>query len=163
MNSGVTSAVKIIFLAGMTLGLLDFADALVFFGWYLDLGIQPVFQGVAAGLIGRDSALAGGWNTWLLGVGLHFIVAFGVATVYYIASRFIPVLLRKPIVCGLFYGVLCHFVMQFVVIPLSKIGRWPTFTLRTTLNGVIGHALLVGLPAALVISWSANKVSTDQI
>jgi hypothetical protein len=36
-----------------------------------------------------------------------------------------------------------------VVLPLSLIGR-PAFSLPGLLNGLIGHALLVGLPCALL-------------
>jgi uncharacterized membrane protein YagU involved in acid resistance len=121
--------------------------------------VQRVFQGVAAGLLGSDAARAGGWSTWWLGLGLHFTVAFCVAAVYYVLSRFIPFLIRHPVPSGLIFGVLAHFVMQCVVIPLSAIGRFPTFPLKTTLNGVIGHALLIGLPVALLASWSAKRDS----
>ena len=38
-------------------------------------------------------------------------------------------------------------VMNYVVIPLSRIPAAP-FSLPLFLNGIIGHALLVGLPIA---------------
>lgn len=150
-------AFETIVYGGIAIGILDFFDALIFFGWYLGTGVLPVFQGVAAGILGRDAARAGGWNTWLLGVFLHFVVAFAIAAVFYLMSRVVPVLLRHPIVSGLIFGVIAHFVMQIVVIPLSAIGATPTFPLKTTLNGVIGHALLVGLPVALIAHWSARR------
>lgn len=144
---------------GLAIGILDFFDALIFFGWYLGAGVLPVFQGVAAGVLGREAARAGGWNTWLLGVLLHFVVAFAIAGVFYLMSRVFPRILRRPVVSGLIFGVMAHFVMQIVVIPLSAIGGTPTFPLKTTLNGVIGHAFLVGLPVALIARWSACRNS----
>lgn len=153
----VPSALETIGLGGLAIGVLDMLDALVFFGWYLGLGVQPVFHGVAAGILGRDAAVSGGWSTWWLGLFLHFVNAFIIAAIYYIASSYLTILIRHPVVFGLVYGIIVHFGMQLVVIPLSAIGRMPAFSMRTTLNGVIGHALLVGLPVALIASWSASR------
>ncbi len=49
---------------------------------------------------------------------------------------------------GLAFGVGVFAVMSFAVIPLSRIPA-STPPLPLILNGVIGHALLVGLPIAL--------------
>lgn len=149
---------------GLAIGVLDMLDAFTFFGWYLGLGAQKVFQGVAAGVLGGEAAAAGGWNTFALGLFLHFVTAFCVATVYYLLSRNLTLLIRHPVAAGLIYGVVVNYVMQYVVIPFSAIGRWPTFSLRSTLNNVIGHALLIGLPVALIASWSARRnVDSDTL
>lgn len=153
-------AFETIVYGALVVGFLDMLDAFAFFGWYLDVGAQRVFQGVAAGALGPDAARAGGWTTFWLGLALHYVVAFCVATVYYGGTRASPILLRYPVPFGLAFGVVSHFVMQCVVIPLSAIHRWPpTFPLASTLNGVIGHALLVGLPLALIAAWSAKRQS----
>ncbi len=51
------------------------------------------------------------------------------------------------------YGAVVYFFMNYLVLPLSAVGpspfRWGLF-----LNGVIGHALFVGVP----IAWFARKV-----
>ncbi len=88
---------RAILFGGLAVGVLDMLDALIFFGWYIGIGIQPVFQGVAAGLLGREAAGSGGWNTWLLGLFLHFCIAFIIAAVYCVASLYLPVLLRHPL------------------------------------------------------------------
>jgi hypothetical protein len=63
-------------------------------------------------------------------------------------SRRLEVLRRHPVVCGLLFGVAAYFVMSFVVVPLTRIAfRLPS--LPSLINGIVGHALLVGLPAAL--------------
>ncbi|MEO8648676.1 MAG: hypothetical protein ABI539_05880 [Acidobacteriota bacterium] len=148
-----------IVLGGLAIGIMDMFDALLFFGWYLGIGVQPVFQSVAAGLLGLEAARGGGWNTWVLGLFLHYTVAFSIAAVYFLLTRIFPLVLRHPVVSGIIYGIGCHFFMQCVVIPFSAIGRWPTFSLKPTLNGIIGHAILVGLPVALIAAWSARKAA----
>lgn len=158
---GSPSAFKTIVYGGLAIGILDFLDASIFFMLYTGAAFPRVWQGVAAGLLGRDAAVAGGWNTAALGIFLHFVIAFIIAAVYYAGTLVLPFLLRRPVVCGLAYGVVCNFVMQWVVIPLSAAGG-PTpapFRLPVFLNSVIGHALLVGLPVALIAAWSAKKHS----
>jgi hypothetical protein len=150
-----------IMLGGLAIGFLDFLDASIFFGLYSGAAFTRIWQGVAAGLLGRDAAVAGGWNTAVFGVLLHFVIAFLVAATYFVGTRMTGFLVRRPVISGLAFGVITNFVMQYVVIPMSAAGgptpapfRWPVF-----LNGVIGHAFLVGLPVALIAAWSARNRS----
>jgi len=155
---GRPKAFDTIVFGGLAIGVLDFLDASIFFPQYFGITVQRVWQGVAAGVLGSEASRAGGWNSAALGIFLHFVVAFGIATVYYFLSRKIELLTRYPIISGLFYGVIANYVMQLVVIPLSAIGwRSSPFDLGVTLNNVIGHALLVGLPVALIAAWSARR------
>jgi len=126
---------------------LDALDALLFFGLR---GVPParIFQAIAAGLLGRPAAFRGGAATLCFGLLLHCVVAFGIVSVYFAASRRLRVLTRRPVVCGMLYGVAAFFVMQFVVVPLSALGQTSSSP-AVLVNGVLGHALLVGLPAAL--------------
>jgi uncharacterized membrane protein YagU involved in acid resistance len=132
----------------LAVGLLDILEA--FASWGLR-GVSPVrvLQSIAAGLLGRSEAYAGGLASAGLGIVLHFFIAFSVVCVYHLASRKLPVLTRLWLPSGLLYRVLVYFVMNDVVIPLSALERAPRFSLALLLNGVITHALLVGLPSAL--------------
>src|SRR5215204_2263553 len=104
-NTSRPLATDTILLGGIAIGVLDFLDATLFFGLYSGAPFQRVWQGVSSGLLGSEAARAGGWNTALLGILLHFVVSFCIATVYYIAARNIPFLIRRPIVSGLIFGV----------------------------------------------------------
>jgi hypothetical protein len=148
-------AFETILYGGLIVAILDGLFAFVFYG--LILGVKPlrIFQSVAAGLLGRAS-YDGGISSFLFGVLLHFVVAIGIAAVYYVASLKLPVLIHRAVVCGLIYGMIAYLVMNYVVIPLSAIGYRPT-TLRVFLPAFIAHALLVGLPVALVARWSAKR------
>ena len=158
ISTGRPKAFETIVFGGLAIGILDFFDASTFFPLYYGIAFTQVWQGVSVGLLGRAAAAAGGWSTALLGIFLHFVVAFGIATVNYFASRNIPFLIRHAVVSGLIYGVIANFVMQYVVIPLSAIGNRPgSEPLGSLLNSVIGHAVLVGLPVALIARWSAGR------
>ena len=140
---------RAILLGGLTVGILDILDAFVFFG-LRGVAAQRILQAIAAGLLGRDAAVAGGLRTALLGLVLHFIIATGVVTTYYLVSRVVPVLIRHPIICGMLYGIVVFFVMQLVVLPLSATAGGKLLPSGVVLiNGLLIHALGVGLPAAL--------------
>jgi uncharacterized membrane protein YagU involved in acid resistance len=116
-----------------------------------------IFQSVAAGLLGRTTAYEGGTKTFLLGILLHFVVASCIAAVYYVASRILPVLIRHAVVSGLMYGMIAYLGMNYIVVPLSAIRRFPgPKKLSIFLTEIIGHALLVGLPIALLARRSAK-------
>jgi hypothetical protein len=107
------------------------------------------FTGIASGLLGR-SAFQGGVGTALLGVALHFVVATGAATVYYFASRSIPVMIDQALVCGVAFGALVHLFMTFVVIPLSAIGRRP-FVLKSFVVFLLVSMIVIGPSIALTV------------
>jgi hypothetical protein len=134
-----------VFYGTLAVGTLDALDAIIFFGFR---GATPIriFQSIAAGLLGR-AAFGGGLPAAILGVALHYFIAFGIVVTYYAASRRIGLLRRRPVICGIVYGVLVYFVMNQVVIPLSaaSAGR---FVLPVFLNGIAIHMFGVGLPAA---------------
>jgi uncharacterized membrane protein YagU involved in acid resistance len=93
----------------------------------------------------------------MLGIVLHFVVATCIATVYFIATQFLPVLVRHPVISGLIYGVVAYFGMKFIVLPLSAIGQRGTLPrLPVLLTELVGHAVLVGLPVALLARRSAR-------
>jgi hypothetical protein len=105
---------------------------------------------------GRAAARAGGVPTAALGVLHHFTIAFIIAATYVVASRLLPVLRKRWVVCGLAFGVLAYFVMTFIVVPLSNAGPGRlTFALPVApvlINGLAIHAFGVGLPAAFFAS-----------
>jgi hypothetical protein len=152
------SAFETIVYGGLAIGVLDFLDASIFFPLYYGIGFTDVWHGPASGVLGREASRAGGWQTAILGIFLHFCVAFAIAAVYYLLTRPLPVLLKHPVVAGLVFGVAAHFIMQYVVIPFSAIGTYPSWPpVGSLLNSLIGHALLVGLPVALIAARSARK------
>lgn len=135
-----------IFSGGLLAGTLDLTQAFIAFSL---MGSTPfrILQRIAWGIFGPQSREMG-WTSATIGLLCHFTVAFSAATVYYLASRKFPILLKHPLVCGLIYGELVFLFMYFVVIPLSQIGH-ATYNLATYITGPFGHPLLVGLPIAL--------------
>ncbi len=148
-------ALTSILYGGLAAALGDFLFAIIFYGEILGVKQLRIFQSVASGLIGR-AAFSGGIATYLLGLLLHCVIGLCIATVYYLASLKWPVLLRRPIVCGLIFGMIAYLGMNYIVIPLSA-ARSGTFRLSYFLIEITGHAFLVGLPIALAARKSSYR------
>jgi uncharacterized membrane protein YagU involved in acid resistance len=130
-------------------GILDISDAIITWG-LRGIPAGRILQSVASGLLGR-AAYDGGVATMALGTFLHFLIATSAAAAYVAASTRMPLLVRRAVLCGLAFGVAVYLFMNYVVLPLSAFpGRSSAFSLSAFVHGVIGHALLVGLPIALL-------------
>lgn len=131
---------------GLVAGILDAIDGVVAFGTQGANPIQ-VLQYIASGALG-PSAFQGGLSTAALGALFHFFIAWLAAGAYVIASQWMPILKTQAVRFGLLYGGAVYFFMGYLVLPLSAVAPAP-FHLGLFLNGVVGHALFVGLPIAL--------------
>jgi len=118
-------------------------------------GVTQTLQYIASGLVGQD-AFNGGYVTVALGVFFHFLIAFITAGVFYEASRMIPALFKRPLLWGPMFGVGVYVIMNYVVVPLTAAPKVP-LTWGMLLNGILGHALLVGLPIAMLANRSARR------
>ncbi len=112
-----------IVIGGFIVGVLDLVYAILVYGPQKPIRIP---QTIASGLLGLKS-YSGGAQTATLGVVLHFLIAFGAATVYFLASHKLPFLIHRAIPSGLVYGALVYLFMHLVVLPLSAapIGHTP--------------------------------------
>jgi uncharacterized membrane protein YagU involved in acid resistance len=140
-----------IFWGGLVAGILDAVDGVIAFGTQ---GLNPiqVLQYIASGALGQ-SAFQGGLATAALGAAFHFSIAWAAAGVFVLATRRLEILKTHAVPAGLLYGAAVYFFMNYLVLPLSAVAA-STFHLGLFLNGVIGHALFVGLP----ISFFARRV-----
>ena len=136
-------ALRAILWGGLLAAAGDYFFAHIYYVWRLG-----VFQNVAGGLIGRDVARAGGVPTYLLGVGLHFLIGIIWAAIFWGLSRRVPALLKYAVPAGLVYGLVVYLGMNCVVVPLSALHAplklpplisWPA----------AAHLVFVGLPIAL--------------
>lgn len=143
--SGKSNALLAIGVGGGIAGALDLTQAFILFGARVPLAI-------AAGLLGRQ-AFQGGTATYILGVLLHFFIAFSFAAFYYAASRRLVFLREHPLVCGLFYGGAAQQVMNLVVVPLSALHARGPYTLKELILGLVVHAVMIGVP----ISFSVRR------
>ena len=144
------SAAKTILLAGFIAGCCDITAALIVYCTMVPLTPTRLLQGIAAGILGRPAAYAGGAKTAALGLLCHFVIALGAATVYFTFTRMLPFLNQIHLaVSAALWGTVVYFSMQYVVLPLSRIGM-PRFNLKFTIIGLVIHFFCIGLPIAAI-------------
>jgi hypothetical protein len=144
-NQDLTN-VQAIFWGGLVAGTLDAVDGVIAYGTQ---GLNPiqVLQYIASGALGQSS-FRGGLAAAALGAAFHFTIAWVAAGVFVLASRRLEILKTRAVPAGLLYGAAVYLFMNYLVLPLSAVAP-STFHAGLFLNGVIGHALFVGLPISL--------------
>ena len=117
---------------------------------YVRSGVPPsrVLQFVASGALGPD-AYTGGTAAAAIGLGFHYLFALLFTAFFFAAARAMPSLRRRPVVTGVIYGIGIYLVMNFVVIPLSRIGPRPMAATIVLLTGLLVHMFLIGTPISL--------------
>jgi hypothetical protein len=138
---------KVIAGATLLVGTLDISDAFIFYGLR---GVTPtrILQGIASGALGR-AAFGMGNGSAILGLFFHFFIAFSATTVFLLASRQLP-LGRHPFLYGTLFGVALYIVMNYIVLPLSKIGLRPTPPIVPLVNGLTALIVCIGIPLAFI-------------
>jgi hypothetical protein len=146
-----SGTLRAILWGGLLAGLADALYPTLYYGWQ---GVSPVrvWQSVAAGLLTRERSVAGGLPTAALGLAIHFFIAFTAAAVYVLASKKLPVLVQRAVLCGSLYGLWVYVFMNSVVIPLSALPPRRTSWIQPTLTfftGLVVHMFGVGLGISL--------------
>jgi hypothetical protein len=131
-------------------GTLDISENLIF-NFFRGITPYMIFQYIASGLIGMK-AFSAGMVSVALGVAIHYSIAFTWTAIYYVASRKIPGLLRRPILSGLLYGGLVYVAMTFIVLPLTRVPHsTKAITLPARINAIAALLFCIGLTISLLV------------
>lgn len=143
---------EVIFWGGLISGSIDLIAACTFAAIR---GTEPkrVLQTIASAALGSKAFGPQSNSGIAIGLGLHFLIAFSVATTYTVASRYFATLTEHSVLSGLLYGAVVHLFMTFIVLPLSALKR--PFSTTFFLVQLLIHMLCVGLPIALVVEHFA--------
>lgn len=145
-----------VFLGGLLIALGDMSFAItVWFSWTA-AGFVSVFQTIAVGVLGKASH-DDGVPAAVLGAALHLFMATLFVVIYTLVARRVPAILRRPLLLGPAYGVVLYIVMNFVVMPLSRVNASPSFKhLDTIAYSVIAH-MVFGTIAVLFARRALRK------
>lgn len=146
--------------AGLLTGVIDgiFSSTLAVVFYHST--VKRLFQGVASVPLGKE-ALAGGTATALVGVLMHFVVAFAWSAVFlFLVMRlqWVRKLLASRygvIKVASLYGPFIWMVMSLVVIPLL-VPRPPIINFHWLIQ-LIGHIPFVGIPIVASIGKDHPK------
>ena len=142
------NALSGIAVTGIVTGIIDGLFSSVLSVAFYHSTVARLFQGVASVLVGPE-ALKGGTRTMLLGILMHFGVAFAWSIVFWVligqVDR-IRNLLISPngvLAISILYGPFIWMTMSLVVIPL--LAQRPPITYRWWIQ-FFGHIPFVALP-----------------
>src|SRR5262245_47961872 len=132
------------------------ADMLFAMAWWAPLGAPPmrILQSIAAWVMGRDAAMAGGATTALFGALLYWYLMCAIVAGYHVAvsnygARHDGLLLRRPLLCGAIYGAAWFVLIHLIAVPLFSLAPPRHFLPAWNLACLLAHMLLIGIPAAL--------------
>jgi hypothetical protein len=142
-------------LGGLAAGTLDLLVATIYWSWD---GLEParslraILHAIAAWVIGREQAIAGGWATALGGALLHYGLMVAMVAGFHAASVRWPRLLQRPLQSGALYGAFLYVLMFVVLVPhFSAVQSQKALPPSWTLTCFLVYVLLVGIPCALVV------------
>jgi len=149
---------RLIFRGTLVAGTLDILSAFLF-GGLAGAGPVRILHSVAAGPFGegiRGTGIGGA----ALGLIVHFSIMSVMVGAFVLAAARQDLLVRKPVLSGLIYGLLLYLVMYWIVLPY----RWPTAFPQTGAwqvgNALFSHLICVGLPIALIAAHAFKRPKT---
>jgi hypothetical protein len=143
------AALRSVLLGGFLAGLADFIYPTLRTVLAGNPWTQP-WKGVAGGLLGQ-AARDGGMEVVLLGMALHWFICISAAFILYLVVSRVRWLPRQWLLLAVIHGIAVLLVMNYVILPLSAIGR-SIYPLEQLHIHAFWHILLVGLPTGFFVS-----------
>lgn len=141
--------VGIVLRIALIAGTLDIGENIVF-NAFRHITAKQIFQYIASGLTGPWAFHAGAASV-ALGIGIHYTIALFWTVVYFAISTRLDLLVRRPVVCGLVYGVVVYAAMNYVVLPLTRVPHArAAATVASRVSGVLAILFCIGLTIALL-------------
>lgn len=135
---------------GLAAGTLDISENIIF-NAFRHITPYMIFQYIASGLIDGRSFTMGAASV-ALGVAIHYAIAMTWTVVFYVASRKMMILTRRAAICGIVYGGVVYVIMNFVVLPLTRVPHSAkAATLASRISGVLALLFCIGLAIALLV------------
>jgi hypothetical protein len=147
---------KALLLCLLIAGTLDISDALIFYG-LRGVPAGGLLRFIAGCLLGV-SALHGGPAMAALGLAVHYTITLFWSALFLVTAMRFSFLTRHAIASGLLYGALIYVLMNFVVLPLTRLPpRTHHLAPAVLINGVLALLLFMGLPIALIARHFARE------
>ena len=95
-----------------------------------------------------------------LGLAIHYTITLFWSALFLVAATRAGFLTRYAIASGLLYGGLIYVLMNFVVLPLTRLPpRTHHLAPAVLINGVLALLLFMGLPIALIARRFAPRIN----
>jgi len=133
----------------LLVGVLDIIAAMISF--YLSTGKSPeiVLEFIASAVQGTD-AYTGGITSILLGIALHFLVAFLFTLFFFLLYKPMTLHRYNVYMVGVVCGIFIWFVMNQLVLPMTSIKQQPLKWLEAV-KAMLILITMIGLPLAFML------------
>ncbi|HEY0274389.1 MAG TPA: hypothetical protein VGC22_14445 [Chitinophaga sp.] len=133
--------------AWLLCGTLDILAAFGLYSFILHKATMlQVLQHISSAVYG-NSAYRYGWYTGLAGLAFHYLIAGCFTLCYLLFTARYPPRGRAFILYGILYGLVVWAVMNLVVLPMSRLQRFPQWP--DALFGILVLIFLFALPLAV--------------
>lgn len=155
MKTQMVRVIKIIGLAALTAGIVDFLYVTT--SVFMSGGsVVQLWQYVASGIFG-SGAYSMGMTGSLYGIIFHFLIMVAFSSVIYFLYKKISVIEKHPVLSGLIYGICIWFVMNMLVVPLSNVGSdFPKIQLDMIFSLVFVVHMILGLLIVFITKGGLN-------
>lgn len=152
MRSAIGSVLRI----GLIAGTLDISENIIF-NAFRHITATQIFQYIASGLTGRWAFHAGARSV-TLGILIHYAIALTWTAIYFAAAQRWRFLIRQPVLCGLIYGAAVYAVMNFVVLPLTRVPHsTAAASVASRVSGVLALLFCIGLSVSLLTAREDHR------
>jgi hypothetical protein len=151
------NATRVLMIAGLIAGTLDICTALV--QVYLRSGKNPlpVLNYISGALVGKQQA--GGTWMMILGLLLHYFIAFAFTFFFFWLYPRWNALAKNRFLTAIGYGLFVWGLMNLVIVPLSKISKFPSDPKQAAIAAAI-LICMIGLPLSFIIGGYYDKRKT---
>jgi hypothetical protein len=144
---------------GLVAGTLDISENIIF-NAFRHITPYQIFQYISSGLIDGKSFTMGGASV-VLGVGIHYTIAMTWTVAFYLLSRKLLFLTRHAAICGIVYGGAVYIIMNFAVLPLTRVPHArAAMTVASRVSGVLALLFCIGLTISLLVKRFAPPSMT---
>lgn len=151
----------LISLAGIIAGVLEISF-IAYFAHATGETFRHMLQTIASGVLGYASYSMGRTSA-AFGLVCHFGIVLAMATAFHaMASRYVA-LLRHPLASAVVYGAVLFFLMNFVVVPLSKAPATITKEGLDAARSLLSHIVFVAYPIVLLTNCAIGRSAATAI
>jgi hypothetical protein len=97
----------------------------------------------------------------VLGLVVHFALMAIMATIFVLAARRFPDVLRSPLKWGVIYGLITYVAMNWIIVPLRFDAPLPPKPMAIATQ-LFAHIVLVGIPFALITARTLRTSFMEQ-
>jgi hypothetical protein len=97
----------------------------------------------------------------VLGLIVHFVLMAIMATIFVLAARRFPDVLRSPLKWGVIYGLVTYVAMNWIIVPLRFDAPLPPKPMAIATQ-LFAHIVLVGIPFGLITARTLRPSFMEQ-